>query len=80
MLKSAAGKQTSEEEGSGRVGPPGQITNVETRTGSQTAVETPVVPSSSSGETAAHSDGVVEEDIVRVTPGSEEATEKQVSM
>lgn len=79
-LKSAAGKQTSEEEGSGRVGPAGQVTNVETQTASQTAVETPVVPSSSSGETAARSDGVVEEDIVRVPPGSEEATEKQGSI
>jgi len=79
-LKSAASKQTSEEEGSGRVGPAGQVTNMETQTASQTAVETPVVPSLSSGETAARSDGVVEEDIVRVTPGSEEATEKQGSI
>jgi len=80
-LKSAASKQTSEEEGSGRVGPAGQVTNVETQTASQTEVETPVVPSLSSGdgETAACSDDVVEENIVRVTPGSEEATEKQGS-
>jgi len=53
---------------------------LETQTTSQTAVETPVVPSSFSGETAACSDGVVEEDIVRVTPGCEEATEKQGSI
>jgi len=79
-LKSAAGKQTSEKEGSARVGPASQVTNVETQTASQTAVETPVVPSSSSGETAVHSDSMVEEDIVRVTPGSEEATEKQGSI
>jgi len=81
-LKSAAGKQTSKEEGSGRVGPAGQVTNVETQTASQTAVETPVVPSSSSedGETAARSDDVVEENIVRGTPGSEEATEEQGSI
>jgi len=81
-LKSAAGKQTSEEEGSGRVGPAGQVTNVETQTASQTAVETPVVPSSSSGdgETAACSDDVVEENIVRVTAGSAEATEKKGSI
>jgi len=78
--KSAAGKQTSEEEGSGRVGPASQVTKVETQTASQTAVETPVVPSSASRETAARSDAVVEEDIVRVTPGSEEATEKQGSI
>jgi len=77
MLKSAAGKQTSEEEESGRVGPAGQVTNVETQTARQTAVETPVVPSTSSGEIAARSDGVVEEDIVRITPGSEVATETQ---
>jgi len=75
-LKSAASKQTSKEEGSGRVGPAGQVTNVETQTASRTAVETPMVPSSFSGETATRSDGVVEEDIVRVTSGSEEATEK----
>ena len=79
-LKSAAGKQTSEEERSGRVCPAGQVTNVETQTARQTAVETPVVPSSSSGETAARSDGVVEEDIMRVTPGSKEAMEKQGSI
>ena len=46
---------------------------METQTARQTAVETPVVPSSSSGETAAHSDGVVEEEVMRVTPSSEEA-------
>jgi len=81
-LKSAASKQTSEEEGSGRVGPACQVTNVETQTASQTEVETPVVPSLSSGdgETAACSDDMVEEDIVRVTPGSEEATEKEGSI
>ena len=81
-LKSAASMQTSEEEGSGRVGPAGQVTNMETQTASQTAVETPVVPSWSSrdGETAARSGDVVEENIVRVTPGSEEATEKQGSI
>jgi len=81
-LKSAAGKQTSEEEGSGRVGPTGQVTNVKTQTASQTEVETPVVPSSSSEdwETAARSDDVIEENIMRVTPGSEEATEKQGSI
>jgi len=80
-LKSAASKQTSEEEGSGRVGPAGQVTNVKTQSASQTEVETPVVPalSSGDGETAARSDDVVEENIVRVTPGSEEATEKQRS-
>jgi len=55
---------------------------VETQTASQTAVETLVVPSSSSGdgETAARSDDVVEENIVRITPGSEEPTEKQGSI
>jgi len=60
-LKEAAGKQTSKEEGSGRVGPAGQVTNVEAQTAGQTAVDTPVVPSSSSGdgETTAHSDDVV---------------------
>jgi len=81
-LKLAAGKQNSEEEGSGRVGPAGQVTNMETQTASQTAVETPAVPSSSSrdGETAARSDDVVEENIVRVTTGSEVATEKQGSI
>jgi len=81
-LKSAAGKQTSEEEGSRRVGPAGLVINVETQTASQTAVETSMVPSSSSGdgETAARSDDVVEENIVIVTPGSEEATEKQGSI
>ena len=45
-LKLAASKQTSEEEGSGRLGPAGQVTNVETHVASQTEVETPVVPSS----------------------------------
>ena len=53
---------------------------METQTASQTGVETPVVPSTSSGETAARSDRVVEEDIVKITPGSEEATEKQGSI
>jgi len=55
---------------------------VETQTAGQTAVDTPVVPSSSSedGKTAARSDDVVEENIVRVTPGSEELTEKQGSI
>jgi len=49
-LMSGASKQTSEEEGSGRVGPAGQVTNVETQTASQTVVETPVVASSSLGD------------------------------
>jgi len=81
-LKSAAGKQTSEKEGSGRVGPAGQVTNMETQTAGQTAVDTPVVPSSSSrdGETAARSDDMVEDNIVRVTPGSKEAMEKPGSI
>jgi len=81
-LKSAASKKTSAEEGSGRISPAGQVTNVETQPASQTEVETPVVPSLSSGdrETAARSDDMVEENIVRVTPGSEEATEKQGSI
>jgi len=53
---------------------------VETQTASQTAVETPVVPCLFSEETATRSDGVVEEDIVSVTPDSEEAKEKQGSI
>ena len=81
-LKEAAGKQTSKEEGSGRVGPAVQVTNVETQTAGETMVDTPVVPSSSSGdgETAACSNEVVEVNTVRVTPGSEEATEEQGSI
>jgi len=81
-LEEAAGRQTYKEEGSGRVGPAGQVTNMEAQTASQTAVDTPWVPSSSleDGETAARADDVVEENMVGVTPGSEEATEEQGSI
>ena len=75
-LKLATSKQTSEEEGSGRVGPAGQVTNMETWIASQTVVETPIVPALSLRETAAPSDCMVEEDIVIITPGSKEGIEK----
>ena len=76
-LKGSVGLQTLQEEETGRVSPAGQITNVETQTLGQTAVDTPVVASLSLEENAvACSDTVRDEDIMRVTSGSEEATEE----